>query len=352
MIVEPSATQHPDIQKLGLNVTKLEEVTNEALSTFFSDKDNSNNAKKKPFLKEIFRVAKQEERYKNGEIGNCILVICNLVVAANLRVDGETVVHVMPDDKIPDNYQSDNEDSGAREDDDNVPASMASSLSPHKTTAPHGILTTPSTEHSPAGPLQSGHFVDDLPVRPAHAQYSESITTTELGSEQHHYVEGGGMGVGQAPTIQSQRGLSLTGILGPLQVSRRSSLYNSPTEYSNAPTTSLYNPNNWQTATTAPSGAPMYAQSFTQQQQHHPPPPSTAYVQQQPVTMPHGQSYMGGSFDGLPRYDPNHNAIFRPVAIPHNAVPQSSGYPTYIHPDNRALHVTSLKLDHLGRTLH
>jgi hypothetical protein len=70
MVVEPNATQHPDIQKLYLNVTKLEEVTMDALSTFFSDKDNTNNAKKKPYLKEIFKVAKAEERYRNGETGN------------------------------------------------------------------------------------------------------------------------------------------------------------------------------------------------------------------------------------------------------------------------------------------
>jgi hypothetical protein len=69
MVVEPNAKQHPDIQKLNLNVKKLEEVTTDALSTFFSDKENNNNAKKKPFLKEIFKVAKAEERYKNGEIG-------------------------------------------------------------------------------------------------------------------------------------------------------------------------------------------------------------------------------------------------------------------------------------------
>jgi hypothetical protein len=70
MVIEPNATQHPDIQKLNLTVKKLEEVTTDALSTFFSDKENNNNAKKKPFLKEIFKVARMEERYRNGEIGN------------------------------------------------------------------------------------------------------------------------------------------------------------------------------------------------------------------------------------------------------------------------------------------
>jgi hypothetical protein len=69
MIVEPNERQHPDIQKLKLNVQKLEEITIEALSGFFADKDNPANAKKRPFLNEIFKVAKQEERFKKEEIG-------------------------------------------------------------------------------------------------------------------------------------------------------------------------------------------------------------------------------------------------------------------------------------------
>lgn len=69
MIVEPSHKQHHTLRKLYLNVGKLEEVTNEALSSFFTDKDNPSNVAKKPYLKEIFRVAKMEERYKDGQIG-------------------------------------------------------------------------------------------------------------------------------------------------------------------------------------------------------------------------------------------------------------------------------------------
>lgn len=67
LVIEPGAKQHADIQKLGLNVKKLEECTNEALSGFFSE--SATNAGKKQFLTEIFKVAKQQERYKNGEIG-------------------------------------------------------------------------------------------------------------------------------------------------------------------------------------------------------------------------------------------------------------------------------------------
>jgi hypothetical protein len=67
IIVEPTAKQHPDVRKLHLNVKKLEECTNEALSGFFSE--NPQNSGKKRFLNEIFKVARQQERYKNGEIG-------------------------------------------------------------------------------------------------------------------------------------------------------------------------------------------------------------------------------------------------------------------------------------------
>ncbi len=69
MIVEPTAKQHTDIQKLGLDVSKLEEATYEALSGFFADSENPNNAKRKVYLKEIMHVARHEEKFKNGEIG-------------------------------------------------------------------------------------------------------------------------------------------------------------------------------------------------------------------------------------------------------------------------------------------
>lgn len=69
MVVEPRQKQHESIQKLGLNVQKLSDATDEALSLFFSGKDNEKNSQKKPYLQEIFKIAKLEERYKNGEIG-------------------------------------------------------------------------------------------------------------------------------------------------------------------------------------------------------------------------------------------------------------------------------------------
>lgn len=69
LIVEPRHKQCEAVQKLGLTVKKLEETTMECLSNWFNDKENPDNANKRPYLKEIFKVAKAQERYKNGEIG-------------------------------------------------------------------------------------------------------------------------------------------------------------------------------------------------------------------------------------------------------------------------------------------
>ncbi|OAQ57828.2 hypothetical protein VFPPC_17084 [Pochonia chlamydosporia 170] len=71
LVVEPNAKQHSNIQRLGLNVKKLEESAYDAVSPFFTD--NEAIAKKRPYLSEIFKLARQEERFKSGEIGECKL---------------------------------------------------------------------------------------------------------------------------------------------------------------------------------------------------------------------------------------------------------------------------------------
>jgi hypothetical protein len=78
LVMQPKHLQQSDIQKVNLNVAKLEEVTMEALNNFFGDKDNPNNSKRKPYLKEIFKIAKTEERYRNGELGALISAFCFL----------------------------------------------------------------------------------------------------------------------------------------------------------------------------------------------------------------------------------------------------------------------------------
>jgi hypothetical protein len=57
---------------LNIDIAKLEELTMESLSGFFNENDKNNNAKKKPYLKEIFKVARHEEQFKRGEIGGLL----------------------------------------------------------------------------------------------------------------------------------------------------------------------------------------------------------------------------------------------------------------------------------------
>lgn len=61
--------QPPEWQKLGISVAKLESVAMESLSSFFDDTSKPKNARKKPILKELFKVAKMEEKYLRNEIG-------------------------------------------------------------------------------------------------------------------------------------------------------------------------------------------------------------------------------------------------------------------------------------------
>ncbi|KAI0390253.1 hypothetical protein F5Y17DRAFT_471974 [Xylariaceae sp. FL0594] len=68
LVVEPPATQHESVLRANMDLVKLEAVTFEALSVWFSDQNAPNNSKKKPILQEIFRVARQERRFKLGEI--------------------------------------------------------------------------------------------------------------------------------------------------------------------------------------------------------------------------------------------------------------------------------------------
>ena len=72
MIIDPK-TWPPSIQQLGeITVAKLEAAAMESLSNFFADTSKPQNANKRPILKELFRVAKMEERYKGNEIGRLL----------------------------------------------------------------------------------------------------------------------------------------------------------------------------------------------------------------------------------------------------------------------------------------
>lgn len=76
MIVKPPQEQDPAIRKLNLTVDKLKEVTMEAMSNWFNDKEHPENEGKKAYLREIFKVAKQQARFLAGGLGKSILQRC------------------------------------------------------------------------------------------------------------------------------------------------------------------------------------------------------------------------------------------------------------------------------------
>ncbi|CEI68475.1 hypothetical protein FVEN_g5368 [Fusarium venenatum] len=308
MIVEPNARQHPDIQKLKLNVQKLEEITIEALSGFFADKDNPANAKKRPFLNEIFKVAREEERLKLGEI------------------DGTTEVFVMADDKIPESYVSGNDDHGPilkEEEDHDVP--------PNKLTAVHGLMPSSNGHGNTGASLHGTPFLGgDLPVRGN--QYTPS-TMPEMPHDQHAFVENTGIPVNGQPSVHATGGnLTLDmGVPPAHDASRRASIFSAHSEYGGQNNTAMYT-QQWQPGSTAPNSSSMY--TFTQQP---PSQPATTFVSPG-VAMNPAQSYMNTSFDGLARgYDPNQNPMFRTGSVQQpTQVHPAHGY-DYMSHDNRGL---------------
>ncbi|KAK1994094.1 hypothetical protein LX36DRAFT_683880 [Colletotrichum falcatum] len=309
MIVEPPEKQHPAIRKMNLNVQKLEDATTEAMSAFFSDKENKLNAKKKPYLDEIFKVAKAEERYKNGEI------------------DADTQVFVMSEDKFPENPPSDNEDNGFVKEEDEHP-SINSSTSPSKTGAPHDLLHTSSGDHSPAGPLHGGAYMNEMPMR--NQQYSAQMMSSSIQPE-HHFVENNNI---HPPGMPLQE-------LVPASHDphRRSSMYASPTEYSNAASAGMYT-QPWQGGTAAPGGNSVY--SFTPQQ----PGPAQGHFATSSVPMSQNQ-YMPTPYDNMSRA--GFDSVFRPVSASQTPVQNSQGFPGYLPTDARGIPGPGAKPEPLAR---
>ncbi|KAI6715741.1 hypothetical protein JHW43_001688 [Diplocarpon mali] len=100
LIVQPRSKQCATLQRLGgISVRTLEAATMEAMSTWFSEKDHPENESKRVFLKEIFKVARKEESYLNGEI------------------DGSTGVSIQCGERMCDD-DSDGEDRGEPKDGD------------------------------------------------------------------------------------------------------------------------------------------------------------------------------------------------------------------------------------------
>ena len=72
MMVDP-AQQPQEIRSREISMAKLEAITLDALATL--SKNNPKYLTKTPIVKELFRVAKMEARYKRNEIGQSELTL-------------------------------------------------------------------------------------------------------------------------------------------------------------------------------------------------------------------------------------------------------------------------------------
>lgn len=299
----------------------------------------------------------------------------------------------MSEDKIPDNYTSENDESATiKEDEDQevmrgpvtisprrqMPGAL---IAPARATTSSGApmsanTSTPSHngEHSPGTGMPAGTatsaahpFMSELPHR-NHPTYPPSqLMHPELGTNDHHtgYVDSSGMSVSNSPShhhhagmAESHSGVTLQQMVpNPHETSRRSSIFGPTTEYNGTPTsTSVYQ--TWQQGSNAPSASPLYA--FPPQQAHIQTQPQAQHTQhgfpQGPVGIPpQNHGYMGHGYEQLPRntYETAaHDAIFRQNNVPPGAVNPQGAYSMQLAPqDSRALPGHDLKTEPPNRGL-
>ncbi|KAK0732833.1 hypothetical protein B0T21DRAFT_290847 [Apiosordaria backusii] len=290
MLTEPNHKQHPDIRQRNLTVSKLEEATMDAASSFFNASEG--NMKKKKWLKEAFKLAKMEEKYKRGEI------------------DATTQIFVTADNQEPE------------DDDDEEEMEYEHSIIKHEedaSDAPDPISRTMSAQS----------YGSDMTMRDAHS--GPTMVPANLAPAQQSFVEGGVSTTvgGPAP---------LAGSMQEVDSSRRTAttataIYGSASDFagSTGPTT-LY-PAPWQHNTAAQTAAPgMY--SYTQ-----PTHPSHVYPTQEQTSSLQSQSYMGLSYDGLP----GPHTLYRNNSVGQSPGGPPEGYSSYLSPPGRFPPVNDLR---------
>ncbi|KAK3302394.1 uncharacterized protein B0T15DRAFT_303917 [Chaetomium strumarium] len=292
MIVDPEK-QPPEIQRLGVTVAKIEAVTMEALAPFFDDGSKPRNANKRSILKELFRVARAEERYRRKEI------------------DGTSFINVTADDMVM-NYCFDEDDeeedeeeeaSDVKEEYKSANLTSTSAVSPSRTMgmAPAMLPALPpaTTSSMMAAPVQATPFVNSLP--PRNHQFGAPMLPSDLPPpDQYHYPESGSLvAMGGQPHLQvhhpTAADVEMHDVLAsPHQqqqhhhpqtlhsnTNRRPSLFTPTTEFGSASTSAMY-PNPWgmqspshqqstpsTTATASPDAQPLYAYPTAHHHHHH-----------------------------------------------------------------------------------
>lgn len=259
MVIEPPHKQCPTVQKMGLNVRKLEEATMEAMSIWFNDTDHPENLLKKPFLKEIFKVAKAQERYKNGEI------------------DGDTRIPVMHGDRSGQDYSDDEVEEVVKDEDDEPDTTqVATNISTPDSNVSPSIMQSQhlqQPQETEANPMFIG-APRPLPVR----GYTQPLD--EHSSFPNPPYISRGVGIGFQTQSPSPQDPSRRSFASPIY-SPQSMYWQNTTMVSNGTMNSNYYVTSPQTTISPQSG-----------QFQLPPPPSSQQPMLPPLTHNH--------FDGLP----------------------------------------------------
>ncbi|KAF7515106.1 hypothetical protein G7054_g14758 [Neopestalotiopsis clavispora] len=333
MIMEPPNRQHPDIKKLGLSVAKLEEVTMEALKGWFQDSNSPTNGAKKPYLEEIFKIAKQEERFRDGQIGMYMNDHRLAYACIDPDVDGTTRVHVSTDDRLMDGDMSNTEETSPSRVGDQDRKSTSRSLTPHG-----GITADLTTYGSTQGPLDeadesaNGAYMNDVMIR-GHP-YAPTLESSDFQEEVARY--------GEVPPISHgppmQGFASMSYMSGPDPTRRP--VAETQSEFPAASTAGSFD--HWGNTSSANSSA-VYAMTGHPYQ----PNPSTA-VGHSTGTMTASHSYPM-FYDGIPR---SHDLGHPPFNRMGGPIPSPTGYPDYGQPGLRSLQDSSVKQEAYTRNIN
>ena len=288
-----------------------------------------------------------------------------------MDIDGTTNVYIMSEDKIPDNYQSENEEGSPAKDEEENAMRMPATISPRRSIAQALIaparppatampasapVSSHSSNHSPGGDIQHGasqSFMSDLPHR-NHPTYPPAPLMHPDISSDHHagYVDNSGMNVGSGPNLaEGHGGVALQQMVtSQHEGSRRSSIFSPTGEFSSTPAPSnVYQ--TWQQGSNAPSASSMY--TFPPTAPAPAPAQHGSFVPQNTVAMPaQGHGYMG--YEPLQRstYEPSHDTMFRQGAVPPpGTVNPQGGYSMQLpQHDARNLSSHGLKIEPNSRT--
>ena len=227
----------------------------EAMSIWFNDKDHPENGAKKPFLREIFKIAKAEERYKNGEIGESQLMTG--LISTYRSPDATTYFPVMYGDRNGQDGSDDElEECVKDEDEEHDVVSTSTNIPVSESLVPSSMMQ----------PMQAqADFRMRLPVRYHQPQIEEHQSYTDSSS----FPRSVGIGFQpQSPNLHDPIRRSFT---SPGYQSPQQSLYGWQNNMSTGPVSSFYVTTSPQPTLAAPTG-PYQLPPPNSQQNMLPPP--------------------------------------------------------------------------------